>query len=148
MAERIVDHVMEKLDMAVTRSETGDTPLPGGDADMTALRNAEAFANRPCEAVSRLINLYGTEAVDVAAWGGDVGAEVEQAVLREGALTLEDYWVRRSARAWFDEGAGLSILEPAAAAMARQHGWSEERKRNEIESCRAVHERSMACLKR
>ena len=38
------------------------------------------------------------------------------AVLHEGALTLEDYWVRRSARAWFDLDGGLAALAPAADA--------------------------------
>ncbi|MEI6453967.1 MAG: glycerol-3-phosphate dehydrogenase C-terminal domain-containing protein, partial [Actinomycetes bacterium] len=52
------------------------------------------------------------------------------AVLHEGALTLEDYWVRRSARAWFDADGGLGALAPAAEAMAGLLGWSDSRERS------------------
>ena len=57
---------------------------------------------------------------------------------------LEDYWVRRSARAWFDPDGGLGALEPAAEAMGELLGWSGEERRRQIASCRAIHEASMA----
>ena len=60
--------------------------------------------------------LYGTEAMALVI--GGVAAEARHAVLKEGALTLEDYWVRRSARARFDLDSGLAALQPAADAMA------------------------------
>jgi glycerol-3-phosphate dehydrogenase len=61
----------------------------------------------------------------------------------EGALTLEDYWVRRSARAWFDRDAGIGALEPAATAMGDLLGWSDEERLQQIAHCRAIHEVSM-----
>jgi glycerol-3-phosphate dehydrogenase len=69
--------------------------------------------------------------------GGDelVTAEVQQAVQKEGALRLEDYWARRSSRAWFDEGAGLPVLKQAATAMAELLSWDDTRKAMEIENC-------------
>ena len=64
----------------------------------------------------------------------------------EGALTLEDYWVRRGARAWFDPDGGLGALPAAADAMAPLLGWSPERKSEEIAGCRKIHEASMAAF--
>ena len=66
--------------------------------------------------------LYGTEAVTLV--NGGVPHEARHAVLKEGAMTLEDYWVRRSARARFDLDSGIAALQPAADAMAPLLGWS------------------------
>ena len=95
----------------------------------------------------RLARLYGTEGADLI---GDTGegtllkAEVCQAVQREGALRLEDYWARRSSRAWFDEGAGLPVLYEAAAAMAELLGWDDNRKALEVENCLEIDRASRA----
>ena len=64
----------------------------------------------------RLMMLYGTEAVALV--NGGVAAEARHAVLKEGALTLEDYWVRRSARARFDLDGGIAC----AATRCRRDG--------------------------
>jgi glycerol-3-phosphate dehydrogenase len=61
-------------------------------------------------------------------------------VLREGALTLEDYWVRRSARARFDLDGGIGCLTEAAGAMAPLLGWSPAESQRQTELCRALHE--------
>ena len=98
-------------------------------------------------AADRLVGLYGGEAPAIAKAGADPAAEAAHAVLAEGALTLEDYWARRSARAWFDLDAGLFALEPAAQAMAPLLGWSPERVAGEIEGCRARHTTDMAGLR-
>jgi len=68
-------------------------------------------------------------------------------VLVEGALTLEDYWVRRSGRAWFDLNGGIATLAPAADAMAPLLGWSDARIADEIASCRRIQETNMAGLR-
>jgi glycerol-3-phosphate dehydrogenase len=73
-----------------------------------------------------------------------LNAEVRQAVHREGALRLEDYWARRSSRAWFDDGAGLPILNQAANEMAELLGWDDARKAMEIENCREIDRASRA----
>jgi glycerol-3-phosphate dehydrogenase len=65
-------------------------------------------------------------------------AEVRHAVLAEGALTLEDYWVRRSARAHFDEKNGLPDLEAAADLMGTLLGWSDAVKAQQIRACRDI----------
>jgi glycerol-3-phosphate dehydrogenase len=91
-----------------------------------------------------LTDLYGSEASDVRADGGDLEAEVRQAVRREGALRLEDYWMRRSGRAYFSLDAGLDALEPASREMAKLLGWSEARRSAECEACRKRHDTNNA----
>ena len=137
MAERIVDTVIENHGLTAKPCSTGDHPLPGGGRVVNA-SELEEMGDTQAE---RLARLYGAEAVDVvtsAARDGLVSAEVEQAVLKEGALRLEDYWARRSSRAWFDEGAGLPVLDEAANRMADLLGWDDSRKALEIENCRQI----------
>jgi glycerol-3-phosphate dehydrogenase len=81
--------------------------------------------------------LIGGDA-DLSSIPGGTAAQAAYAVTHEGALTLEDYWVRRSSRAWFDPDAGLSALVPAAAAMAPLLGWSDDRQAAEIAACRTI----------
>ena len=95
----------------------------------------------------RLTGLYGSEAEAIVDGGGDVAAEARHAVLHEGALKLEDYWVRRGARAWFDADAGAAALQPAADTMADLLGWTAARRQAEIDACRNIAARSMAALK-
>ena len=80
----------------------------------------------------RLTMLYGTEAVALV--NGGIHAEARHAVLKEGAMTLEDYWVRRSARARFDLDSGIASLRPAADAMAPLLGWSAAEADRQIEA--------------
>jgi glycerol-3-phosphate dehydrogenase len=75
-----------------------------------------------------------------------VAAEARHAVTHEGALTLEDYWVRRSARAWFDEHAGLESLEPAAQEMSTLLGWSDAERAGQVEMCRSLERQSRTPL--
>ena len=95
----------------------------------------------------RLARLYGAEAPGLIGSVGEeelVKAEVRQAVHREGALRLEDYWARRSSRAWFDARAGLPVLSQAAAAMAGLLGWDDARTAVEIENCLEIDRASRA----
>ena len=134
MAERIVDTVIENHAFTAKPCTTADVPLPGGGAevlvsDLAGVGDVQA---------ERLARLYGTEGADLIGDTGEraiLNAEVCQAVQREGALRLEDYWARRSSRAWFDEGAGLPVLHEAATAMAELLDWDDNRKAMEIENC-------------
>jgi glycerol-3-phosphate dehydrogenase len=143
MAERIVDTVIENHSFTVKACTTADVPLPGGGAEVLA----SDLAGVGDVQAERLARLYGTEGADLI---GDTGertllkAEVCQAVQREGALRLEDYWARRSSRAWFDEGAGLPVLHEAATAMAELLGWDDNRKAIEIENCHDIDRASRA----
>ncbi len=102
MAEKTVDLVLRKLGRPKQRCLTAEQPLPGGEiaGGLAELAARLARGRTPAQA-QRLVRLYGSEAEAVIADGGDIAAEARQAVRVEGAVTLEDYWVRRSVRAWF-----------------------------------------------
>ncbi len=143
MAERIVDTVIESHRFAAKPCTTADVPLPGGDVEVLASDLAGAGDVQ----AERLARLYGTEAPGLVGSAGEdelVQAEVQHAVQKEGALRLEDYWARRSSRAWFDEGAGLPVLHEAAAAMAELLGWDDNRKTMEVENCLEIDRASRA----
>ena len=147
MAERVVDQVQTALGRPVSASRTAGEPLPGGDADPTSLRAELLAAGRAEDEADRLVGLYGAEVRAVAAAGAGPGVEAARAVLIEGALTLEDYWARRGARAWFDPDAGMRALDAAAAAMAPLLGWSPGRTAEEIAGCRSQHARDLASMR-
>ena len=146
MAERVVDRIEDALGRKSAACRTATEPLPGGDVDVGAARAALERGGLSSLAADRLVGLYGAEAAAIAGDGGDVAAEARHAVLAEGALTLEDYWVRRSARAWFAEGGGLADLAPAAAAMTPLLGWSDADQTRQIAACRAIHDRNTAAF--
>jgi len=141
MVERVADTVFERLGQPATPAVSQDRPLVGGDIESAPIDEAAKAGQQPHD---RLADLYGSEASDVQADGGDLAAEVRQAVRREGALRLEDYWVRRAARAFFDLDAGLSTLEPASQEMARLLDWNEGTRAAEVAACRHRHEENNA----
>jgi glycerol-3-phosphate dehydrogenase len=141
MAERVVDLVVERLGTTALPCSTAEAPLPGGSRSLGGSLNR--FDPRAAE---RLAGLYGDEASEIVIAGGDVAAEAVRAVTHEGAATLEDYWVRRSARAWFDQGAGLAALEPAAEAMGALLGWNAAMKAAQIAHCRQINDASRRLL--
>ena len=134
MAERVADKVEAALGRSPTPSQTAGQPLVGGETAPEAVRAQLVRQGLDRVAAERLLGLYGAEAPGLVA---GPAAEAAHAVLSEGALTLEDYWVRRGARAWFDPDGGLTALAPAAAAMAPLLGWSTERVAGEIAHCRS-----------
>jgi glycerol-3-phosphate dehydrogenase len=149
MAERIVDRCVERLQCTADACRTADTPLPGGDfASVDDIRNELRGRGLDDAEATRLARLYGSEARTLAVEGAGVAAEARRAVLHEGALTLEDYWVRRSARARFDDNGGLDALGPAANAMGGLLGWDDATRARQVDHCRAVREREMAAVRR
>lgn len=141
MAERVVDLVVERLGQTALPCSTADAPLPGGSRGL-----GNSLSRLDPRAAERLARLYGDEANEIVIAGGDVAAEAARAVTHEGAATLEDYWVRRSARAWFDEGAGLAALAPAAAAMGALLGWDDAMTAAQIAHCRQINDQSRRLL--
>ena len=143
MAERIVDTLIENHAFTAKPCSTGEVPLPGGES-VTPAATLEGLDMTQAE---RLARLYGTEAPELARLSLEnslVAAEARHAVLCEGAQRLEDYWARRSSRAWFDEAAGLSKLSEAAAAMAALLGWDDARKNAEVKNCEEIDRASRA----
>ena len=146
MAERVVDQIEETLGRKVSPCRTDKEPLPGGDVEVDAVVAALAALQVPHIAAHRLVGLYGSETEVVMADGGDVAAEARHAVEAEGALTLEDYWIRRSARAWFDPGGGTAALAEAAGAMAPLLGWSAAESAAQIAACQSIYDGNMAAF--
>jgi glycerol-3-phosphate dehydrogenase len=146
MAEHVVDLAVARLGKQVLPCTTATRALAGGERTLSAVEIARLDPD-PLDA-ERLARLYGDEAADIVADGGGVAAEARHAVLREGALTLEDYWVRRSARAWFDERAGLDALEPAAQAMSKLLGWSDAERQAQVSMCESIERQSRSPLSR
>lgn len=136
MVERVADSVVERLERKTGPPVSDRVPLVGGDLAPLEIDEEARSGHRRTD---RLDELYGSEAPDVRADGGDLEAEVRQAVRREGALRLEDYWVRRAGRAFFDADAGLSTLEPASREMARLLDWSEQTRQAEVAACLRRH---------
>lgn len=145
MAQRIVDSCLERLGESPRVSTAADEALPGGDipGGVDALEASLRASGLSDEDAERSARLYGSEAEEVFAEGTGCQAEARWAVLREGALTLEDYWVRRSVRARFDDDGGTASLEPASTAMAELLDWSDEERRSQIEACLAIRGREM-----
>ncbi len=143
MAERIVDRVLTNIQRDAVPCATATESLPGGDLTPQQLRGILGRSGVHGDDIERLILLYGSEARLVTE---GVAGEARHAVLKEGAVTLEDYWVRRSARAHFDPDGGLAALEPAAAAMAPLMNWTESQRREQIDHCLELHRQEMAVL--
>jgi len=144
MAERVVDEVETLVGRAPSACRTAHEPLPDGDVTPSAACAALEHRGLTPQAAERLVGLYGAAADAVA---GGAAAEAERAVRVEGALTLEDYWVRRSARAWFDPDPEMAALTPAADVMAALLDWSRTRRDTEIAGCRAQRLRDLASMR-
>lgn len=140
MAERIVERCEKGLGRKPAPSTTSTEPLPGGDFSGTIdeLRSRlESMGLGPTEA-ERAARLYGNEALDIFSNGKSLAAEVRHAVESEGALTLEDYWVRRSARARFEIGLDPGLMTEAASCMGELMGWSETERAAQVDHCRGL----------
>lgn len=146
MAERVVDQIEKALGRKHSPCRTAAEPLPGGDVDPANLRQALEGKGLATLAADRLVALYGARAAEVIAGDAGPAAEARYAVLAEGALTLEDYWVRRSGRAWFDLDAGMEALRPAAEAMAPLLGWSDLQAQAQVAACMAIQRADMAAF--
>ncbi|HEX7761949.1 MAG TPA: glycerol-3-phosphate dehydrogenase/oxidase [Caulobacteraceae bacterium] len=147
MAERVVDQIEETLGRKPTPCRTDKEPLSGGDVVVETAVASLLAAGLDDLAAQRLVGLYGSEAEALVVAGGDVAAETRHAVEVEGALTLEDYWVRRSARAWFDPAGGTAVLADAADAMAPLLGWSDGEQARQVAACRTIYNGNMAALR-
>lgn len=142
MAEDVLDAVARAAERSLPEAP-GPTPLPGGDfdGDLEALaRSLAGTGNLPAGTAERLVRLYGTEARDVLALGAEpltpggrvLLGEVDWAVTREAAGSLEDVVYRRTRAAWFRPGECDGLLAPAAARMGALLGWDaaeQERQR-------------------
>jgi glycerol-3-phosphate dehydrogenase len=144
MAERVVDRIVGELGGKAGPCRTAREPLPGGDVDVAAATRALEAGGLTAEAAARRVGLYGSESIAMA---DGAAIEARHAVEHEGALTLEDYWVRRSARAWFDLDPAFAALDEAAMAMAPLLGWSADEAKAQVVHCRALRTQALAATR-
>jgi glycerol-3-phosphate dehydrogenase len=148
MAERVADQCEQDFGRNPTPSESAEQPLPGGDFTesfevLKAMVEKSGLSDVEAERSARL---YGAEAPDLFTDGHGPAVEAAFAVKTEGALMLEDYWVRRSARSYFDDDNGLCALIPASEKMAELLGWTDEYRQLQVDACRNTRNVSMAVL--
>ena len=114
LAERVVDRIVESLGTRTRPCTTATRSVPD-----------EAPAGRdPAE-----LTLPGGLAIGEP--------EVDCAVSHAFALRLDDVLLRRT-RLWLDARALRAAIEPTARWMAPRLGWSEERKKDEIDRVTAM----------
>ncbi len=146
IAAEAADAVAAHLGVA-ERSRTAEVPLVGAGGARPALRRRLADAGIPEGAVEPTIGRYGTEAEMIAravderpelaapfADGRSTGADVVYAVRHEGAAGLADVTLRRTHLAWFSRDHGRGDADRISRIMAGELGWSEERRRAELEA--------------
>ena len=140
MAQQIVDRCEKALGRTHATAPTDEQPLPGGDFAETfeALCSRIENCGLSLQEAERVAFLYGSEALTIFAKEKGLAAEIRHAVLAEGALTLEDFWVRRSARARFDEQGGLPDLEATADIMGKFLEWTDSEKAQQVQTCREI----------
>ena len=148
-AQDAVDAAFRVLGHATPpRCRTEQTPLFGGGMQSVSGLLKELTAHRggsdvPPAMLSRLVTTYGTEyarvlqiARETPALGAPLGracavtaAEIVYAARHEMALTLADALIRRT-EAGSAGHPGADAVEAAAALMAAEHGWDEQRRRD------------------
>jgi glycerol-3-phosphate dehydrogenase len=140
MAERVVDLAVERVGRAAGPCVTAEQSLVGGEVDVAAMTARLAVSTGDAE---RLVDLYGSEAPEIV---DGVEAEVRHAIRAEGALTLTDVWVRRTARAWFTLEPVGPTLERAAVVMGELLGWSPSERSRQVAECAGHHTDTFAAL--
>lgn len=149
MAADTIDMVADGLDRKVPGSCTERLPLIGADGWDTVKHSAPTLAaahGLRAPLVERLLWRHGSRVNDVLALvdedarlaeelpgGGYIAAEVVYAARHEGALHLDDVLARRMRVSIENDQRGLLVAEQAAALMAPELGWTEDRVRQEVE---------------
>lgn len=156
MALDAVDQVQRRLGTEPARQDpsktrTANEPLPGGDAYRVETLFARGSGRGLSErTVAHLVGQYGSEVPAlydfIAEWPelrdpvhprhGAIGAQVVHAVRQEYARRIDDVMTRRLSLAYETPDAGLDALEAVSRLMARELGWDEARRREEVERYR------------
>jgi len=137
VAEQTVDLVCHKL-AAKAPCTTAEVPLPGAPiVPQQSLQQAANERGLSSDTVAHLASLYGSRfsqvldilnsnpkgAQPLCPHSQDILAQVQHAVEQEGALTIEDFLLRRSA-VGLSSCRGLDTLNSVASEMGRLLGWS------------------------
>lgn len=159
LAEETVDVIFKALGRKPPRCVTMDLPFPGarvGDwADYR--RRLDETSGLSAKTISRLVDIYGSRASEIAALArtdmalreildprsGVIAAELVFTYTREFARTLTDVLVRRT-MIGFGAHCPAGLVERAADILATRLGWDRERKESEISAYRRYAERYAA----
>ncbi|HEY2444719.1 MAG TPA: glycerol-3-phosphate dehydrogenase/oxidase [Rhizomicrobium sp.] len=151
LAESTVDAVVRKLGKSTRPCTTARRRLPGGALDRlcsfndearrdgAALPNPDHLARLYGSRFSLLLGILETrpDLGEALSPSGDIGAQILLAVREEMALSLEDTVMRRTGIG--QEGdPGPRALDRAATIMGSACGWSEARRRAEIDRVKAL----------
>ena len=147
MAENVVKKVIKdlKTNLKLKPCMTKKVPLHGGeaiDADTAALASKYSLA---LSQINRLISTYGSaypalfqlmdnnpdEKKPICSKHPHLLAEVTYAIKMEKALSLEDWYMRRTSIA-YTECQGIDCLKTVASHFAKLLQWDEKRLQNEI----------------
>ncbi|WP_415853677.1 glycerol-3-phosphate dehydrogenase [Sinomonas sp. G460-2] len=145
LAEDAVDDAFKRLGRQSPKCVTSRLPLPGAAGSSEEARIYLLGEGLSEQTVARLLDLYGSRALDVfAESGGDeelaevlhpatgaIGAELVFAMRHEFAKTLTDVLARRMLLA-FEPDHGTAVAQRAAAILGKRHGWDEERQASEV----------------
>lgn len=149
VAERVTDRVMRKLRRRAVSCRTAMTLLPGGDAgdaDSAAAEAARACGTTlPDGTIPHLVAAYGSRYREIVTLADTrpewrtriaddspvIGAELVHAVRQEMAMTLNDAVIRRTPLGALGYP-GDRAATRAAAIVARESGWSDDRTGEEI----------------
>jgi glycerol-3-phosphate dehydrogenase len=147
VAKDAVDMVCRKLGMEV-KCTTAEVPLPGAPAvSQKAVAKAAQESGLSVETVTHLADLYGSRLSQVLELvrgnkkGGqpicshfpDILAQVEHGVKQEGALTVSDFLLRRSA-VGLGPCQGLDAVDTVAKEMGHVLGWSKTEQQRQVEA--------------
>jgi glycerol-3-phosphate dehydrogenase len=150
VAKDTVDTVCRKLGIKVSCT-TADVPLPGAPAvSEKKMADAARQSKLPLNTVRHLAALYGSRFTQVlklvergksgiqrlCPHSPDILAQVEHAVMDEGALTVADFLLRRT-NAGLMSCQGLEAAETVAKEMGRLLKWSQAEQRRQVQEYRA-----------
>jgi glycerol-3-phosphate dehydrogenase len=150
VAEQATDMVYRKLAVKVPCT-TAEVPLPGAPmVPQQSLEQAASERGITPETVAHLASLYGSRfsrvldllssnpkgAQRLCPHGQDILAQVQYAVEQEGALTIEDFLLRRSA-VGLGPCQGLDALDLVVGEMGRLLGWTNAELQRQVDAYRS-----------
>lgn len=145
LAQSVVDAIVEKLGASAAECQTDEEPTAGGDIGRVADFLASQRLEHPdLPSIEHLAHMYGTRLPNMLAeadnrpelrapvgGAGDIGAQIVFAVRQEMALRLSDVVMRRTCMGQIG-APSPDALQAASQIMARELGWSEDRRTREI----------------
>jgi glycerol-3-phosphate dehydrogenase len=146
MAEKIVDIVVRKTGVKVAACTTAQIPVFGANFQHSSeiseliiqLSSKNKKSGLNVEHIKGWVHRYGTETIKIInyyssinAHNGDCGAcallaELSYGVDKEMVMCLEDFYIRRSAKLYFDLPNVLNYLDDAGKLLCEKLGYSEE----------------------